>query len=109
LLINASGADPYLVYSSEKCAGEGEIVVYISLSSPDETEMQFYYTTKEQHGFSGAFSRILHVKKGENKLFFRIQYPYIAGKIRIDPGKVAGQYVLHELIINKSSVKPSIH
>jgi hypothetical protein len=109
LLINASGADPSLVYSSEKCMGEGEKVVSVLLSSPHETEMQFYYTIKEQQGFSGAFSRILHIQEGENKLFFRIPYPDIAGKVRLDPGKVAGQYILHELIIKNNSVETSVH
>lgn len=101
LLLDASGVDPYLVFSSGKCLRSGEMVVHISLTSPQETEMQFYYTTAEQQGFSSEFSRILHIQKGDNELFFRIPRPGIAGKIRLDPGKVTGQYVLHELIIKK--------
>jgi hypothetical protein len=99
LLINASGADPYLVYSGGKCLRNGEMSVHISLTSPQETEMQFYYTTEEQQGFSSAFSRVLHIQKGINELFFRIPRPGFAGQIRLDPGKVAGEYILHELII----------
>jgi hypothetical protein len=109
LLINASGPDPYLVYSSGKCVEKEGAVVHISLTSPQETEMQFYYTTEEQQGFSSAFSRILHIQKGDNELFFRIPRPGIAGEFRLDPGKIAGQYVLHELIIKNKRVEASVH
>lgn len=107
LLINASGADPYLVYSADKCVGSGEMVVHLSLTSSQETEMQFYYTTEEQPEFSAAFSRTLHIEKGGNQLFFRVPRPGIAGKIRLDPGKVAGNYILHALIVkNVDSAVP---
>lgn len=108
LALNASGADPYLVYSSNKCAGKGEAVVHMALTSPQETEMQFYYTTAEQPGFSAAFSRVLHIKKGNNQLFFRVPRPGIADKIRLDPGKTAGHYILHELIIKNTNAETSL-
>ncbi|MCX5871542.1 MAG: hypothetical protein NTY00_13150 [Deltaproteobacteria bacterium] len=108
LLINASGADPYLVYSCGKCLRNGETVVHISLTSPQDTEMQFYYTTEERREFSSVFSRILHIQKGDNELFFRVPRPGIVGKIRLDPGTVPGQYILHELIIKKTEVKSPV-
>ncbi len=106
LLLTAMGADPYLVYSSEKCAGMGETVVHISMTAPQETEMQFYYTTEGLLGFSAPFSRTLQIQKGENQLFFRVPRPGIAGRIRLDPGKVVGRYILHELTV-KSRRKAS--
>jgi len=109
LLLNASGADPYLVYSCGKCVRNGESIVHISLTSPQDTEMQFYYTTEERQEFSSAFSKILHIQKGDNELFFRIPRPGIVGKIRLDPGTVPGQYILHELIIKKTKVEPPVH
>lgn len=102
LLLNASGTDPYLVYSCGKCLCNGESVVHISLTSPQDTEMQFYYTTGERQEFTSAFSRILHIQKGNNELFFRLPLPGIMSKIRLDPSKVPGQYLLHELIIKKN-------
>jgi len=108
LLLNASGADPYLVYSCGKCVRNGESIVHISLTSPQDTEMQFYYTTEERQEFSSAFSKILHIQKGDNELFFRLPRPGIVGKIRLDPGKVPGQYILHELIIKKTKVEPPV-
>lgn len=106
VLLNASSEDPYLVFSSGQCAGKGETIVHISLTASQETEMQFYYTTANQSEFTAAFSRTLPVQTGRNQLFFRIPQPGIGDKIRLDPGKTPGDFVLHELRIQLSERQP---
>ncbi len=99
LMLEATGDDPFLELKFDHRPEADSFIVRVVLTSPEETTMQFFYTTSKDRGFSPDRVISKSIRKGRNELLFRLPHPDIWGRIRFDPGFAAGLYVLHSLHI----------
>ncbi|MHB8788723.1 MAG: alginate O-acetyltransferase AlgX-related protein [Desulfobulbaceae bacterium] len=99
LLLRAAGSDPYLLLNFDAETGGEPLLVQLSLNSPRDTELQFFYTTPESTDFSPQQQIRKKIKEGENELLFRLPHPRTSGRLRLDPGMVPGDYLLRSLVI----------
>lgn len=77
-------------------------IVRIVISSPADTYIQLFYQTKDERDFGSWLSRKAPLKKGRNIVFIAIPNLNRIGRLRLDPGAVQGDYILHELEIRGS-------
>ena len=68
-----------------------------------DTKLQIFYTTPAAAVFSKEHLVSKSIKRGDNELLFRLPHPKTAGRIRLDPGMVGGDYILHSLIITREN------
>ncbi len=99
ILLEATGDDPFLELEFDHRPEADSFIVRVVLTSPEETTLQFFYTTSEDRGFSPERVISKSIRKGRNELLFRLPHPDTRGRIRFDPGFAAGLYVLHSLQI----------
>ncbi len=59
--------------------------------------MQIFYRTGNQDRFTEALSFRKGIGKGENIVYFQLPADEIVGPVRLDPGKVPGDYIIHSL------------
>ena len=100
LLVNATGSDPFFgVGFSPAVTGE-HYLVEVVLDSSQDTTFALYFTTADNPGEIVPSNVVQYkIKKGHNKLLFRLPHPQVRGLIRIDPGAVAGSYLLRSLTV----------
>ncbi|HBI15671.1 MAG TPA: hypothetical protein DDY20_09190 [Desulfobulbaceae bacterium] len=105
LLLRASGSDPSLELNFDAETGGDPLLVRLSLDSPVDTELQMFYTTPESADFSAGHKIGKKIRRGKNELLFRLPHPRTAGRLRLDPGMVGGDYLLRSLVIARESRK----
>lgn len=105
LLIKATGSDPFLLWNSPLLSQESTIWLRSSwMDAPRDTAFALYFTTTDNLGENTPRYVVQHIiKKGYNRLLFRLPHPEVGGLIRIDPGGVAGSYLLRSLTVKATS------
>lgn len=103
LLLQASGNDPSLELNFDAETGGDPLLVRLSLKSPQDTELQIFYTTAESAEFSAEHKMSRKIRRGENELLFRLPHPRTVGRLRLDPGMVGGDYLLRSLVLARES------
>ena len=101
LVVRATGSDPYLEFSFDPETGGDPLLLKLVMTSPAETVMQLFYTTPDQEGYSPDRQVARELKKGKNNLLIRLPHPETQGRIRLDPGVVPGDYLIHSLVIKR--------
>ena len=103
VLLESSGIDPF--FSIRRCTGnfDSETFVSIVMEASTETAAQLFYQTRTQHGFTGNASLTKNVSKGLNTVCFIVDDPGFNGQMRIDPGNVPGEYLIHEIVIKSNA------
>jgi hypothetical protein len=98
LNLHARGADPSLRLDLALGAEPGEVLIRLAITSPAETTFQVYYADR-RGVFSEARSRERTLRAGRNSGIIRL--PAAAGplRLRLDPGKIPGIYLLEQLDI----------
>ncbi len=91
LEIVATGRDPYISLPTFEHT-VNELVVYVSLDSPDSTILEVFYATKDEPAFSAARRVSRRVEAGGNDLVLEISGSSPVTRLRLDPGAVAGVY-----------------
>ena len=102
LSVKATGIDPSLTvpeFPLKPC------VVKIEISSPAETNVQLFYLTTGQPAYDEAHSAVAHLKAGTNVAYLHVDGPDLAGKWRLDPGDVPGNYLLQSFEVRGKSVR----
>lgn len=99
LLLNAAGPDPSLEITLDAATDGDPLLVSLSMVSPQDTEMEIFYTTQESPEFSASRRIQKKIVKGENDLLFRLPHPRTGNRLRFDPGMAAGRYLLRSLVI----------
>ena len=111
LLIAASGTDPSIVLPALALTPPVQFAVRVEMTTPADTLVEIFYTTNTAGGFVPDHVVSLPVKAGRNVMLFEINDPEFSGGVRLDPGQVAGKYLLHALEIYSSGpmslAKPS--
>jgi len=97
LVLQASGDDPNLVLPAFAFDPHSSLVVRVELTSPAETVLELFYETSQAPGYSGDRKIVHDIHKGRNVVYLTLKEAALAGRLRLDPGTVPGEYVLHGL------------
>jgi hypothetical protein len=95
LVVQALTTDPSIVLPRFAVSDAKPLSVHIQYLSPGATNSQIFYDTKA-HGdnWDEAHSIRRPVAKGENDVTVTITDANFGGRIRFDPGDLAGDYVI---------------
>ena len=99
--ILATGRDPQLIlppFSEEMSHG---VMVRIDLTSPHDSTCQIFYTIARDTHYTEARSVQSKTRRGRNVMTLEIPTAGIAGRIRIDPGREEGEYLIHEIEVRR--------
>ena len=78
--------------------GQGkEHLVKIVLTSPEATQFQIYFQKRQKLHYQDENSVVTNLVEGRNEIYLSLGDVRFRGRLRLDPGMVAGEYVLHEL------------
>lgn len=112
LILHSTGNDPYLLLPHVKCKDQTVMVLRIDLESPHDTDIQLFYKTVGQNGYSEENSFSKKILAGRDEVYFQLPISEIYGLIRLDPGRVSGNYIVHGIEgrkIMKGSGRLSLH
>lgn len=107
LEIAASGNDPYINFPSLENPAS-EIGIYIELDVPDSTVVEIFYTTQSNPAFSATHRTSERVAAGENRLVIDLNESSPITRVRLDPGTVAGDYLVKQFEIRSRSPSRSL-
>lgn len=94
----SGGTDPYVIFRLPKLR-KGRMILKIEITSPDSTVFQLFYRTRMGMPFKESNSIKKKLLKGKNVVYLRVPVFRINRKIRIDPGTLSGQYIIHNMSI----------
>ena len=97
VVLHSSGEDPIVLLPEFTCRNAKSMVLRLEIKSPEKTEVQIFYRTRDQGWFTERLSFRREIEKGENIVYFQLPSDEIVGPIRLDPGKVPGCYIIHSL------------
>jgi hypothetical protein len=102
LEITASGSDPYINFPPLE-SPTSDIGVYIELDVPDSTVAEIFYTTQSEPEFSATRRKSERLDAGVNKLVIGLNESSPITRVRLDPGTVAGDYLIKQFEIRSRS------
>ena len=105
LYLYARGADPSFRLDLALGAEPGEVLIQVVITSPAETTFQVYYADR-RGVFSESCSRERTLRAGRNSGIIRLPAAAGALRLRLDPGKVPGTYLLENLDIRWAAKEP---
>ena len=76
---------------------QSPLIVRVDLTSPADTVLELFYETSQASGYSGDRKVSQELHKGRNVVFLTLKEPTLSGRLRLDPGMIPGEYVLHDL------------
>jgi hypothetical protein len=97
VVLHSSGEDPIVLLPEFTCRDARSMVLRLEIKSPEKTEVQIFYRTRDQDWFTEGLSFRREIEKGENSVYFQLPADEIVGKVRLDPGKAPGDYIIHSL------------
>ncbi len=95
LVIQANGNDPSLILPAFTYDPKSTLLIRVELTSPVETELDLFYQTAKEPGYSESKKLSYPLYKGRNVVLLKLTQADLAGKLRLDPGTVPGEYILH--------------
>jgi len=98
LCFRSADSDPYFLLPDLALPGDG-LILKIDLTAPKSTSIQVYYQTEQDKEYSESQSVKKNITAGRQTVFLRLSGEGIRGKLRIDPGMVAGDYQIHEITV----------
>jgi hypothetical protein len=98
----ASNADPGLLLP-EVDAGGAPVIVRLRMSSPAATTVQLFYLKPGQVDYTEAQLVSHELEAGENTVYLDLREVGWTGRLRLDPGMVAGDYGIQSLEIRSAS------
>jgi len=97
LALISNGIDPHVALPLFTFSSEKQLMIKIDIESPADTVLQIYYATKPVPNYSEKHSIMKSLKKGNNVIFIKLPAKINTGRLRMDPGRVAGEFVLHSI------------
>jgi hypothetical protein len=95
----SNGTDPQL-FIPEWDFRFPTLTLIIEITVPGSTILQCYYKSNRYHNYHEKRTSNAILKAGRNRIIINLQDTPVKGQIRIDPGKIAGNYILHSLEIH---------
>lgn len=105
--INATSDDPQMIMPFDIKHMGRKYNAMVELTVPTDTQLLLFYLPPGVTDFSVENSVFRKVKKGFNKLYFHLLGMGLHGVIRLDPGSIAGEYLLHSFVIKERPRKAS--
>jgi hypothetical protein len=102
LTIKATGNDPSIGLPPLSIRPGAQVAVRLDVTVPSDTLVELYYTTMQTPVFTPGNVLSVPVKGGRNVVVFEINDPDFQGGLRVDPGQLAGDYVLHQVEVFSS-------
>ena|GEM_PF-918545 len=99
LALLATGDDPGVKLPELSYTLGTRLAMRIDITSPDDTTLQVYYMTSPDRQYSESKSIERFLYKGRNLLFITIPQEDLFGQLRLDPGKLPGDYIIHSIEI----------
>ena len=96
----AIGNDPILLLPERKLSSGAKIIVDAELTVPCASDAQLFFQTREKRSYVEQNSLKQATLKGRNRIRFELSADRIHGRLRLDPGRAPGEYVLHQLRIH---------
>jgi len=100
--LNALNNDPQLVFSVPEIPANSTIVVHLDLELPEDTVFQVFYGCLGSP-FSEQQSGYLLLRRGPNDVYLKLHNTCPVSQLRVDPGRVAGKYFIHNLEVRTGS------
>jgi len=97
LLLMSEGTDPGFVLPSFNFPSDFSFIAKITLTVPENTDLQVYYMTKEMPYFNEHQVKTASLEKGIRDCFIKFDPGNYTGSLRIDPGKIKGKFILHSI------------
>ncbi len=99
LSLRSQGCDPHFALPLFNFSPEKELIVKIDITSPKDTVLQLYYATKSVPHYSEKQSIRKRITKGNNVVFIKLPSRNFTGRLRLDPGEIVGEFLLHSIEI----------
>ena len=101
LSVTATGGDPQLLLPELELGGDQ--IIKVVLVSPAATVLQLFCKTQSGLDYNEARSTSQPLASGENTVYLKVPAPNASGALRLDPGAVAGNYLLKDLEFRSST------
>jgi hypothetical protein len=98
LMLSSKGNDPYLVIPKSVLRDRSNEIC-IEITAPMSTILQVFYKTKFLQKFKEANSIRKPLKEGKNFVNIVLEQNSINNDIRIDPGNIPGNYIIHSIFL----------
>lgn len=102
LLLRSTGQDPYVVLPLFNFFPKSPLVFKIVITSPEDTVLKIYYATKSVPLYNEEQSIGKRLEKGNNVVFIQLPLRGYTGHLRLDPGNIVGDFLLHAIEIRGS-------
>lgn len=100
LALQATGNDPNIILPVLNYSRDGYTVLKIDITCPEDAEfLQVFYLTTEKKKYTEGQQVKHKIKKGRNVVYLEIPKTNLTDRLRLDPGRVPGQYLIHEIEI----------
>ncbi len=99
LTLRSSGNDPYLLLPEIPFAPQERALIAIDITAAQTDLLEVYYQDENTATYSAANTVKVGLQPGRQRLFLPA-FPFansLKGRIRLDPGCFAGDYVVHQL------------
>lgn len=101
LVLSSTGDDPYVILFPLKMEPGGPLLVRIALTSSVDSFVQIFYQIPSFPYFHESQSVFQPTKKGYNEIYLELPEKNLVGNLRLDPGHLVGDYILHSIEIRK--------
>uniref|UniRef100_A0A7C4RRD7 AlgX/AlgJ SGNH hydrolase-like domain-containing protein n=1 Tax=Desulfatirhabdium butyrativorans TaxID=340467 RepID=A0A7C4RRD7_9BACT len=91
-----AGNDPGIVLQLQAVRRQNGLLRLV-IDSPAETMLQLFFKYRPLDGYSEVNSMRFKIHPGTNELTIPLKHQWVGNPLRIDPGMVAGVYVLKKL------------
>uniref|UniRef100_A0A7C4RN19 AlgX/AlgJ SGNH hydrolase-like domain-containing protein n=1 Tax=Desulfatirhabdium butyrativorans TaxID=340467 RepID=A0A7C4RN19_9BACT len=91
-----AGNDPGVVLQLEAVRRQ-DALLQLVIDSPAETMLQLFFKYRPLDGYSEVNSMRFKMHPGTNELTIPLKHQWVGNPLRVDPGTVAGVYVLKKL------------
>jgi hypothetical protein len=103
LTVHALNNDPALSLPAFKVAPGSKFTVHIQIVAPGTSDLEVMYNTTSLPAFGGHNSVRKSTHQGDNDVTVEIPDPTFAGRIRIDPGELRGDYLIKLIEVGVSA------
>lgn len=99
LIIDALGDDPQIIMTPISAGDADQLLLRLIVASPVESTLQLYYLPTGSPFYNEENSISRPLVKGDNTIYLRLNAQEITGQLRLDIGKLPGEYLLSSLEI----------
>jgi hypothetical protein len=97
LVVSAAISDPQLILPVVFLPQEQSLILRIDITAPSDTFTQIFFLKGDNVAYSEPNSVVCQLSHGRNILMCEVPGFQTGTKLRLDPGAVSGDYVIHSI------------